>query len=866
MSNLPPRLFLKFFRWYCHPKLVDHIEGDLIEVYRQRSIKRSKKIADIRFIIDVILLLRPGIIRPKQETKRLNNFEMFKNYLKVTLRVFNKERIYSVINLSGLAVGFTCCLMIYLFINDELSYDQFHNDKEQIYRVSSAYMRQGKWEPYASNAWRTSELLQNNYTQIESLVRIMNDYDMFEYGEKRIEERRTAWVDSNFFDMFNFPLVSGNPAEALKGTNKVVISEATAEKWFGQDDPIGKVFQVRDRAFELQVTGVMKDMPSNTHFHFDFLISNETLRQVSDSSMFTNVGWDSQHIYVKLAPGTDAAAMEASFPEFADKNMQFFNSKNFMLFLQPLTSIHLESNIGLEFEDNGSMWRVYTFGVIAIFILVIACVNYMNLTTARSMRRSKEVGMRKVLGAKRNDLVKQFLSESFVMTGLAVMISILITFIFLPQFNQFAGKQIPRSVLFAPEILTSLAISIIVIGFISGSYPALVLSSFRPLNSMKMNSGQRGLTMRKGLVILQFAVSIGLIAGSAIVFQQWDYMRNKSLGINKEAVISIPLQTLEPRNIAAFTNELKANPSVKSVGYCNMAMPGWISNSTEYRAQDVEVDAEVNKSMKVIRIDHDFFTAIEAQIIDGRDFSSETSADTISSLIINQSAADQLKWTDPVGKWMEVGRQRFTVVGVVKDFHFESVHRKIPPTVFIYRPRRFAYAYVRVSPDNVQSTIAHLGKTWSKFVTNRDFAYTFLSEDIEHQYAGEKKFTEVFTAFTLIAIAIACLGTFGLISFTAEKKSKEIGIRKVLGASVRSVSYLLIKEFIVLLLVASIIAWPITWYLLKGWIDGFVYNTPINAIPFIVATIVAAFIVVSTTGIRAVKAALANPVNSLRSE
>lgn len=868
MKRLPPKMFLRFFRWYCHPKLVDHIEGDLIEVYRQRLRTRNKRIADLKFILDVLLLFRPGIVRPPERYTTLNSFGMYKNYLKVTLRVFNRERVYSLINIAGLALGFTCTLLIYLFINDELSYDDLHHDKERIYRIASAYMRQSQWEPYASNSWRTAELIKTNYADVEELVRVRDDNDLFEYGDKRIMEYRCAWVDDNFFKVFSFPLVSGNPDDALKGSGKVVITESIAAKYFGTSDPMGKIFQVRDGAFQLQVSGVMKDMPPNSHFHFDFLVSGETLRQTAPESLFTNVGWDSQYVYVKLAPGAAAARMESTFPVFIDKNLAPFTANNFKLFMQPLLSIHLESNLGLELEDNGSMYRIYAFSVIAIFILVIACVNYMNLTTARSLRRAKEVGMRKVLGAARWNLVSQFMTESMVTTAVSILFAVIFAQLLLPEFNRFAGKQILPEVLYTPKIIGGTILSLLVISIASGFYPSIILSSFKPLNSMKaVGSGVRsGFVLRKGLVVLQFAISIGLIAGSAIVFQQWQYLTNKSLGINKERVISVPLQTMDRKQIEVFRSELLTNPSVKKVALSNMRMPGWIGNSTSYRAQDVEVDEEVNKSMKIIRIDYDFFSTVEADIIDGRDLSRAFPSDSISSIIINESAVAQLGWKDAVGKWMELNGNKYTVVGIVRDFHFESLHRQIPPTIFIFSPRQLNWAYLRIGQQDVAATIKHVGKTYSKFVSNRDFSFTFLNEDIARQYEGEQKFTQVFTIFTVLAIIIACLGTFGLISFTAERRSKEIGIRKVLGASVGNVSFMLVREFIILLVIASIIAWPVTWYFLKGWIDEFVYRTSIGTGPFIIATVLAAIIVVFTTGFRAIRAALANPVESLRNE
>jgi len=845
--------------------MLDYIEGDLLELYSHRLHKLGKRKADFRFIIDVILLFRPGIIKQAPQFNHTNTYDMFKNYFSVMLRVFNREKLYSLINVFGLALGFTSCLMIYLFIRDELRYDKFHYDSERIYRVSAAYMRQGVWEPYASNAWKTAELLRTNFSEIEKMVRISTNEALFEFEDKRIYEQRVAWVDDTFFEVFNFPLVKGHAADALKGTNKVVISQSTARKYFGEDDPIGKVFSVDDGSMQLQVSGVMRDMPSNSHFHLDILISGETLRQQAPEELFTNVGWDSQHVYIKTSTGFDKDRMEAAFPEFIDKNLDFWTSDTFKLFLQPLQSIHLESNIGLELEPNGSLNQVYIFSAIAFFILVIACINYMNLTTAKAARRAKEVSMRKALGARKMDLISQFLSESMIITFVAILIAYGCAFLLLPEFNHFAGKQIANHELFSSTIIINLVIASIIIGLVSGLYPSLILSSFKPSNNSKGidTSTHSGVLFRRGLVVLQFVISIGLITASTIAFQQWNFLKNKDVGYNKETLISIPLQTMDLNQLGTFKNELLSNNAIKKVGFSDMKMPGWISHSSGYTAQDVKQDEEVNKYMKVIQIDDDFLATIEAQLINGRNL---LPASDTTSVILNESAVDQLGWTDPIGKWISLDNQRYFVVGLLKDFHFETLYRKIPPIIFMPSKNQFTWTYVRIDNQDVASTLSHIEKTYSRFVTNRDFTYLFVDDEIEKQYASDQKFTEVFTLFTLLGISIACLGTFGMISFNAERKSKEIGIRKVLGASVTSVSVLLIREFIILLVMASCIAWPITWYLLAEWIQKFVYKTTIGITPFVTATLLAAFIIIVTTGFRALKAAMANPIYSLRDE
>jgi putative ABC transport system permease protein len=867
-TESPPKLPLRFFRWYCHPDYQEDIEGDLLERFERRVEEDSVKKARWELWKDILRLFRPGIIKPIKGNDPQNYYSMYKNYFKIAFRVFKKEKFYTLINLSGLVLGFTCCLMIYLFIKDELSYDQFHKDKERIYRVASAYMREGRWEPYSSNSYRTGELLGTNFGEIEQLVKIRPQEEMVEYGDKRIVESGIATVDENFFEVFSFPLVAGDPSKALKGTNKVVISESLARKYFGDEDPMGKVFEVDDGAFQVAVSGVMQDMPSNSHFHFDFLISGETAKQFANPNMFTNVGWDSQHLYIKVEEGTHPQQMEARFTDFIDNNLAPLTSGNFKLFLQPLTDIHLKSHNGLEIEDNGNITHIYIFSVIAIFILFIACVNYMNLTTARSLRRAKEVGMRKVSGANRWHLITQFLSESYLMICATIVISLALTFLLLPQFNAFAGKEISRNILWSPEIILMLLGAFVIVGVISGAYPSFVLSAFKPLKIIKGNFGSENssLGLRKGLVVLQFVVSIGLIAATGIVFKQLEYLKNKDLGINKDLVVAVPLETIYRSQLDVFSNELTSNPSIKKVGYSNMKMPGWISNSTYYQAQDVPVDEEARKSMKIIRVDYIFLNVIESEMLEGRGFSKDFPSDPTSSIILNEAAVEQLGWEEPIGRWMELNGERFTTIGVVKNFHFESLHRKIPPTIFILSSDWLNWAYVKIDGQNIPATLEKIEDIYSKFVTNRDFSYSFMDKDVERQYVAEEKFTQIFEIFTMLAIVIASLGTFGLISFNTERRSKEIAIRKVLGASVSNVTLLLIREFIILLLIASIIAWPLTYYFLDNWIETFVYRTSIGMGAFIIATVLAILITVGTTGFRAMKAAVANPIDSLKNE
>jgi len=869
MSNArPPKLFKSFFLWYSRPELQESILGDLDEKFDEDVRNYGAFKARIAFAWTVLRFMRVNVIKPFTKTQKLNNYDMFRNYLKISLRVFRKERSFSLINLSGLILGFVCCLLIYLFINDELSFDKFHKEADRIYRISAAYMREGKWEPYASNSWRTAELIKTNFNEVEELVRIRSIEGFVMHGEQRIREERIAYVDKNFFEVFSFPLISGDRQSVLDGTSKTVISESIALKYFGDTDVVGRTLQVSDTLYQLQVSGVMKDMPPNSHFHLDILISPQTQRLSAPPSMYRSVGWDSQRVYARMKEDANISTIEERFPQFIDDNLDYLTSGNFKLFFQPLLDIHLKSDLGLELEPNGKMSNIYIFSFVAAFILFIACINYINLSTARSLRRAKEVGMRKVLGAKRSNLINQFLLESFVMTFLALLIAFGLSLLILPEFNEFANKSIRWSTFFEKELLLGLAIAFLFIGLIAGSYPSFVLSSFKAGQSIKgwKYSDKSSLSMRKALVVVQFTISIALIAATVIVFKQLRFLQQKELGINEKQVIAIPLQTMERAQLESFKTEASNHPAVLGLGSSHMRIPGWINNSTHYIAQDVEVDEEARKSMKIVRVDHDFFDLVEAKMLMGRSFSREFPSDQNASIIINEAAAAQLGWEEPIGKWIGLNESRLNTIGVVKDFHFESLHRKIPPTIFVLTDRFLFWTYARIDGAQMVPALEHLEKVYGDFVTNRDFEYSFVTDDVLLQYKAEEKFTQVFEIFTVLAILIASLGTFGLISFAVEQKSKEIGIRKVLGASVRNLTTLLTREFAIFLGVASFIAFPLTYYLMNEWMKDFIYRTNIGWTPFAIAAVSSILIAFSTTIFKSLRVALANPVDALRDE
>ncbi len=802
---------------------------------------------------------------------------MFKNYMKIAFRNLKLHKGFSFINISGFAIGLTCCLLILLYVKDELSYDRFHEDSHRIYRLGAEYWREGRWEPYASNAWITGDLFKNAYAEVEELVRIRGRSDIVRYKNVRSEESAIAEVETSFFKLFSFKLLEGNPENVLNEPYSVVVSEEIAEKYFGSENAIGKTLEFNDGEFNLNVSGVMKNMPQNSHFQANILISGATSRQINNQNMFTSKGWDSQFIYFRLPEGYDYTIIEKILPQFVSDHMgPYITPKIFQLTIQPLEDIYLKVNVGNEIGTNSSISYVYIFSTIAFVTLLIACINYMNLSTARSSSRAKDVGMRKVVGAQRHQIFKQFISESVLVSVISMVIALALVYLLLPAFNQFTGKSLSVFQLTGSLYISMFLVSLIIISIASGSYPAFFLSSFQPVNIIKgvLSKGTSGTSMRRTLVVFQFGISSILIISSFIIYSQLSYLRDKDLGINKERLISVPMQTLNRSQIDVVKDELEKIPQVVSVGASHIQMPGWLSNSALFKAEGIEVDPNSRLSMKIVNVDFDFFKTIDAQILLGRDFSREFPSDPDLGIILNETAVKQLGWENPLDKMFQVGfpdennpkSPKSRVIGIVKDFHFESLHRRIAPIIFDLRPTRLNYFYIKINEQDITGTVGKIRSVYEQFVTDRDYVYTFIDERIHQFYNGEEKFLEVFSIFTSLAIFIACLGIFGLASFTAEKRTKEFGIRKVLGASSNSIIMLLIREFVLLVLISNLLAWPVAYYFMNNWLTEFTYKTAINPVVFILTMFLAMIIAILTVMYQGLKASTANPADSLRYE
>ena len=864
----PPRVAEMLLRWLLPQDLWFTPLGDFEEYYNEIARERGERRARWWYRGQVLRLMPDRVF-----AKTFWAIVMLKNYFTTGLRNLRKHKGYALLNIAGLAVGMAACILMLLYVQDERSYDRFHEKADRIYRVGFENLQGGNWVTGVTNSWAVGEHLKNNFSEVEQVVRIQPWRAVITYDDRRAEEDRLAVVDDTFFEVFSFPLLQGDRASVLAAPSSVVISATTAQRYFGKNDPVGKILDFNDGRFQLTVTGVMEDMPKTSHFHFDFIIASSTFHDIRLPAFFTNAGWTTQYVYVVLPDAYDPATLEAKFPALIDTHFrEVFTSNVFRLFLQPLTAIHLTSHTGEELGTNGDIVYVYLFSLIALLTLLIACINYMNLATARSLQRAREVGMRKVLGAQKSQLVKQFLGESMLVTTLALMGALGLSYLFLPTLNAFAGKALTLNMFEDIRMLGGVVGIALLIGLLAGIYPAFFLSAFEPLKVIKgvFTQGNAGLSLRQGLVVAQFGISIVLIIGTLMVYNQLDFLRTNNPGYQKEQVVYVPMQTMPRDQYETLKNELLAHSQIVSIGATSLPMPGILQSSTNYLAEGLNVDPEAPPSMKRVLVDHDFFNTLGMRFAAGRNFSRDFPSDS-ARVILNEAAIRELGWDAPIGKWFEGTSgvpepQRRPVVGVVEDFNFTSLHDPVVPTVFYMDGRWLSFMYMRITGTDVPATLALIKDTYAKFVTNRAFSYSFLEDRVHELYQAEERFLQVFSVFTALAIGIACLGIFGLVTFMAAVRKKEIGVRKVLGASIANIMLSLSKEFTGLVLAAYVVAVPLGYLAVTWWLQDFAFRTPLRLGTFLLAGGLALLIAWLTISYQAVKAALANPIDTIRYE
>ncbi len=807
---------------------------------------------------------------------------MLLNYLKIALRNLKKNKGYSFINIFGLAVGIAGCIVILIYIQNELSYDKYNKNYDRIYRVHlSAKISNNELYPATSCA-PCGPAFVNQIPEVENFVRIRNyGFPVVRYKDKAFSEEKFYWVDSSLFKIFTVHFIKGNPETALREPNSVVITKSIADKYFGDEDPIGKMLN-SDKRRDYLVTGVIEDFPVNSSFHPDFLGSLSSYNVETDQNWLSN----NYYTYILTRKGTNPEELGKKIIDVSkgyigaqmikilgvtyDQMVEGGSRYNFVI--QPLGDIHLKSHLSNEIEPNGDILYVYIFSIIAFAILLIACINFTNLSTARSSGRAKEVGIRKTLGSNQASLIRQFLIETMLMSFLAMLFALLLVELFLPTFNSIANKQLSLNIFDNFYAVPLLILFVFFVGLIAGIYPAFVLSSLTPIKVLrgKIQRSSTKSVLRNFLVILQFSISIILIVGTFIIASQLDYVQNKELGFNRNEILIIKKTDDIGRNIRSFKYDLSQIGSITNVTN-STSIPGDNFSDTAFRREGAGPD-EVH-DIKILFSDYDFITTYQIKLKAGRFFSRDFAGDTM-AVVLNESAVKSLGLKDPVGKYLiRVGQtpetsDKFKIVGITDDFNFESLHQKIEPLVMgLFRPLDFGrFVSIKFSPRDPGSTIKQISSVWHKYAGSQAFEYAFFNDDFAKLYASEQRTGQLFTIFSVLAIFIACLGLLGLAAYTAEQRTKEIGIRKVLGATVFEIIFMLTKEFTKWVLIANIIALPLAYLFMKGWLENFAYRIGFNIWIFILAGVSALLIAVLTVGYQAVKAAMANPVESLKYE
>ncbi len=811
---------------------------------------------------------------------------MIRNYINVAIRNLVKHKFYTGINILGLSVGVTCFLLIFLYVKHEISYDTFHQDIDNIYRLDFEGSLNGNDFIGAVASPPAAAALVNDFPEFLEAVRF-RERGSFLVKQKgatqTIKEESAIYVDDNFFNFFSFNLIQGDANSCLKAPNLVVLSESAAQKYFGDNDPVGQVLTF-DNKDDFEVSGVYEDFPDNSHIKFDVLLSLETLEE-SRQGFWLSFNFPT---YFKVQPGADPAVIEAKFPSIIEKYIgpeverflggtmdQFYDAGNKIgFYLFPMKDIHLYSTKDGELGINGDIKYIYIFSAIAFFILLIACINFMNLATARSSGRAKEVGIRKVMGAYRPQLIKQFLAEAIVLSIIAFILAFGLAAIFLSNFNSLAGKNLFYSDLFDPSFMLLMLLIMTVVGLLAGSYPAFYLSGFKPVEVLKgkLNLGMKGGGLRSVLVVFQFTLSIIMIVGTAIVFDQLDYIQNKKLGFDKDHVLMIQDPWVMKDDIEAFKNEVLRNPKIKN-GTISSFIPASESNNSTVFFPGNSPDQNNTYVVSNWRIDHDYMETLGMKLVAGRNFSKDFPTDSL-ALVINETAARQFGFKDAVGETVstydgnsaeDIWVQPFKVIGVVEDFHFASMREVIRPLVF-YLGESQGYISFKIQGDDINETISIIQSKWDEFAPGQPFSYSFLDQKFDALYANEQQIGNIFGVFAFLAIFIACLGLFGLAAFTAEQRTKEIGVRKVMGASVTGIMGLLSKESMKLMFIAFILASPLAYFAMDSWLQDFAFRTDIKVTTFITAGILSFLVAWLTMSYNTLRAARTNPANALRDE
>jgi putative ABC transport system permease protein len=814
---------------------------------------------------------------------------MFKNYIILAWRYMMKNKVFSFINIFGLAIGLSCCLLIAKYIVNELSYDTHHINKERVFQLGTNFMDDDN-NKAANTSAPLGSLMKQEFAEIEQTTRLMrlwrDDKTLFQYKDesgnvKSFYENQGYLADSTFFQVLTYNFIEGNVTTALNEPNSVVLSEEIAKKFFGSQSAVGKVVRISSSTngdHDYQVTGVYKIPSTPSHIDARFILSfrggnmydfaNNNTTLVNNNMFYT---------YVLLKQGADSKSLETKFPAFINRHMGEAlkaMGKQREHFLTPIQDVYLRSGIKENVTPGGSPASLFILSSIALLTLIIACINFMNLSTSSSSKRAAEVGVRKVLGAEKSSLLRQFLGESVIMTLIALVLAFVFMFLLQPFFEQVAGKQLHITIKQQLQLIASFVILAIITGFLAGIYPAFYLSSFKPIKVLKgkFTNSLAAVSLRKAMVVFQFIISIALIVASVVIASQMKYMQSKDLGFQKDQQVIIPLRTSTAKAaIPAFKNEVGGMQSISSIG-ASMTYPG-IFNAQDWLMYKEGQSMDQSKTVFINLVDADFLQTLDVKPVAGRIFSNDFPADTLTRFVINEEAVAKFGFAsaeDAIGKWLafdwEGEQHTFTIIGVVKNFHFKDLRTTIEPFAFrMFPSQNFNYMIAHVN-GNIQPTLASLENAWKKLNPNEPFEYSFLDLDFQKNYEADQRQASLINYFTIIAILISCLGLFALAAFSAEQRTKEIGIRKVLGASVSSVVGLLSKDFLKLVVIAVAIASPLAYLMMDKWLQNFAYRTTITWQVFALTTLLALTIAFITISFQSVKAALANPVKNLRTE
>ena len=881
-SPKPPAFADKLLKWFCASHLLETIQGDLHEEFQYQVGQIGERKARWLYLWEVLGFIKPRFIKRNKTRYPSMPFighVMIRNYFKVAIRNLDRQKISTGVNVLGLAIGLTTCLLIMLYVQDELSYDRHNEKAARIFRVNVDAIFGGTEQRLTQVGDALGPVLKKDYPQVEEYVRFfdVNASKFVRKGNEYIDERRSVYADPAIFDVFTLPAIYGDTKTALNAPASVVITESTARKYFGTVTALGKTLEVNKAVYN--VTAIIRDIPSNAHFHFDFIFSMKAVKYDWGNFLTSNF-----QTYIVLKDAFSAQDFSRNFTDIIEKyifpqakqHMQMksaadFNrgGNKFSFTLTPLTDIHLRSDRQDELEANGNIQIVYAFSAIGLFVLLIACVNFMNLSTARSTKRAREVGIRKTMGTSRNALITQFLVESIVTASLSLLLALVLAAVSMPLFNELSGKMLSIKFLFSPAILPYLLLTPVIVGCLAGSYPALFLSGFQPVAVLKAGTGglKKG-GFRNALVVFQFAVSMVLIIGTSIIHRQLNFIRTKNLGFNKEQILIINGTHALGPNITAFKDEILVLPGVTTG-----TLSGFLPVSSSERGGRTFSKAPVSSPDNMFdtqtwTVDYDYIETMGMKMVQGRNFSKDFGSDN-RAVVINESMAKLLGYANPVGqKIYPVSNGTATpveIIGMVKDFNYESLRKNIAPLLFsLGNSTRFAS--FRVNTVDLPDLLKQVNSSWKKFPTGAQFSYQFMDEAFDKMYRAEQRVGQISMIFAGLAIFIACLGLFGLAAYMAEQRTKEIGIRKVLGATAFGIVSLLSREFLKLVLVAILIASPLAWYIVNRWLVEFAYKISIEWWVFVLTGLASIGIALLTVSYQSIKAALTDPVKSLRSE